>query len=248
MSAFSAFAPYYDLLYQERDYLTEARQIAQQFQRYTDGFVSPGPPRVLDLGCGTGSQALALTRVGYEVCGIDNSPDMVSRALAKGVTARMADVRSFRALADEGALYDLVMSWFHVASYQTTLEDLEALFATAHAHLKPQGLWMFDFWYGPAVLTQPPGVRAKSVSDPDWHLTRIAVPTLNARDNRVMIDYQLFVESRHTQQIGRLAESHTLRYWFLPELRERLYGNGFGLLEASVSLDRYDGKIVARRL
>ena len=38
-----------------------------------------------------------------------------------------------------------MISLFHVMSYQTTNADLLAVFATAAAHLRPGGLFLFRF-------------------------------------------------------------------------------------------------------
>lgn len=43
----------------------------------------PPPARVADLGCGTGTLSLLLTDEGYDVSGVDVSPAMVQRAVAK---------------------------------------------------------------------------------------------------------------------------------------------------------------------
>lgn len=43
----------------------------------------PAPARVADLGCGTGTLALLLAEEGYVVAGVDFSPEMVRRAVAK---------------------------------------------------------------------------------------------------------------------------------------------------------------------
>lgn len=43
----------------------------------------PGPARVADLGCGTGTLALLLADEGYAVDGVDFSPEMVRLARAK---------------------------------------------------------------------------------------------------------------------------------------------------------------------
>ncbi len=48
--------------------------------------VLPGS-RVLDVGCGTGSLAMALARGGYAVVGVDSSPCMIARALARQARA-----------------------------------------------------------------------------------------------------------------------------------------------------------------
>lgn len=73
----------------------------------------PSPPaRVADLGCGTGTLALLLAEEGHVVDGIDFSPEMVARALAK--TAGEPDVRITEGDAYDpplaSAAYDVVLS------------------------------------------------------------------------------------------------------------------------------------------
>ena len=57
--------------------------------------IVPAPARVLDVGCGQGTQALRLAELGYDVVGVDHSSAMLSdfeRALAghsKGVRRRV---------------------------------------------------------------------------------------------------------------------------------------------------------------
>jgi ubiquinone/menaquinone biosynthesis C-methylase UbiE len=69
----------------------------------------PIPARVADLGCGTGTLALLLTEEGYDVTGVDVSPEMVSRARAKvpGVEFVEADAS---APPLDPASYDVVLS------------------------------------------------------------------------------------------------------------------------------------------
>lgn len=47
------------------------------------GLLPPPPALVADLGCGTGSLSLLLAEEGYAVDGVDFSPEMVRRAVAK---------------------------------------------------------------------------------------------------------------------------------------------------------------------
>ena len=39
------------------------------------------------------------------------------------------------------------------------------MFKTAAKHLKQNGVFIFDFWYGPGVLTDPPALRQKRLEN-----------------------------------------------------------------------------------
>jgi SAM-dependent methyltransferase len=65
--------------------------------------------RVLDIGCGTGEDALGLMRSGIEVTAIDISPRMVAVARARGVNAREL---AMERLGELGGRFDVVMSNF----------------------------------------------------------------------------------------------------------------------------------------
>jgi 2-polyprenyl-3-methyl-5-hydroxy-6-metoxy-1,4-benzoquinol methylase len=47
----------------------------------------PNKASVLDIGCGTGSLSLVLAELGWQVTGIDLSPDMIARAQGKATAA-----------------------------------------------------------------------------------------------------------------------------------------------------------------
>ena len=64
--------------------------------------------RVLDLGCGTGDDALFLARHGVETLGIDVSPEMVRIAKERGVNARLCRIEEIGSLQRrfDGAISD----------------------------------------------------------------------------------------------------------------------------------------------
>jgi len=222
---FDSYARYYDLLYCDKDYAGEADYVANYIRMQ-----APQGKRILELGCGTGAHAEHLACMGYTVHGVDMSEAMLARAetrkatLSPEVAARLSfglgDVRTVRT----GETYDAVISLFHVMSYQATNADLEAAFETASVHLQPGGLFLFDFWYGPAVLIQKPEVRIKRLEDDEIKVTRIAEPVLRVNENVVDVNYTVFIEAKTTAQVEQLREKHRMRYFFLPEL-ERYCGN-----------------------
>ena len=75
------------------------------------GLLPAAPARVADLGCGTGTLALLLAEEGYAVDGVDFSPEMVARALAKTAGEPEVTVTRGDAFAPplRAATYDVVL-------------------------------------------------------------------------------------------------------------------------------------------
>jgi SAM-dependent methyltransferase len=225
--AFDSYARCYDLLYRDKDYPAEAAFVHRQLQRH-----GPGALRVLDLGCGTGAHAAALVELGYDVQGIDLSAGMLAQAesrrlaLPPAQAARMrfaqGDIRSF----EVDGRFDAALSLFHVMTYQTLDEDLAAALAGVARHLRPGGVFLFDFWYGPGVLADPPAVRVRRVEDDALRVTRLAEPALHHERNAVDIHYHLFAEDKRSGSIEQIHETHHLRYWFWPELQRHIRAAG----------------------
>jgi len=116
---------------------------------------------------------------------------------------------------------------FHVMCYVTGNAGQDAAFATARAHLKPGGQFFFDFWYGPAVLSDRPSVRTKQVSDERIEVKRTSTPVLHVNENIVDVNFDVLVRSRLDGREQRVHECHRMRYLFLPEIRQRLAASGF---------------------
>jgi SAM-dependent methyltransferase len=98
--------------------------------------------RVLDVGCGTGIDALALARMGVRVVGIDGSAAMVQRLNAKVDAARLGSMIEARVLSiqDLGLLgeerFDGIISAFASLS---SLPDLDGFAQDAARLVRPGG-------------------------------------------------------------------------------------------------------------
>lgn len=224
-NVFDAYASYYDLLYRDKDYPGEAEHVASLVHEH-----NPAARQILELGCGTGLHAIQLAKRGYQVHGVDISPIMISTArnqIPSALIGRLSheegDIRNIR-LARK---FDAVISLFHVASYQTSQNDIRAMLHTAAEHLDSGGIFIFDFWYGPAVLTQQPEVRIKRFENDECSLIRIAQPTIYPNENIVEVNYTILATDRSSSTTKEIHESHRMRYFFLPELLELLESAGF---------------------
>jgi SAM-dependent methyltransferase len=233
MAIFGNYSRYYDLLYRDKDYIGEAKFIHQLIQNH-----APQAKSILELGCGTGNHAMLLAKEGYSVHGIDLSEEMLQQArdrlsqfypdLASKIKISQGDIRQTRL----NQKFDVVLSLFHVISYQTTNEDLLAAFNTVKEHLKSGGVFIFDLWYGPAVLTEHPTVRVKRLENEEILVTRIAEPVIHPNKNLVDVNYQVFIQNKNTDAIEEFQETHRMRYLFQPEINLLLNEIGLKLVSS----------------
>jgi ubiquinone/menaquinone biosynthesis C-methylase UbiE len=87
----------------------------------------------LDLGCGTGEDAVSMMRAGLQVRGIDASPEMVQIARERGVDAEVLAIEDCGCLVGS---YDAVLSNFGALN---CIEDLEALREPLGRLVRPGG-------------------------------------------------------------------------------------------------------------
>ena len=98
---------------------------------------------ILDLGCGTGELAVALSD-GRIVGGVDPAPAMLEIARAKPGAARVDFVEGDARTLRLGRRFDLVLLTGHAFQVFLTIEDPRAALATIAAHLAPGGRFIFD--------------------------------------------------------------------------------------------------------
>ena len=141
MGSYDFLAGSYDALTTDVDYPTWADYIERHFARL-------GRPvrTVLDLACGTGSLTCELAGRGYEVTGVDKSPEMLSLAEEK---CRDLDNRprffceGMEALRLPGRV-DACVCCLDSVNYVLQPRKLERAFRRVYDCLEPGGLFLFD--------------------------------------------------------------------------------------------------------
>jgi SAM-dependent methyltransferase len=254
MGSFGLYSRYYDLLYQDKNYAAEVDYVCALLQK----FETKSPyKKILELGCGTGIHAELMTGRGLSVYGVESSESMLDAAMQRCTAVEgelrfaLGDARHYRA----GEKFDAVVSLFHVMSYQIHQDDIRGMLETAAQHLNDGGLFLFDFWYGPAVLWQRPALRVKRLENESVSIVRIAEPVLHDADNVVDVHYTIFAQDRLNGKIEKLEETHRMRYFFVSELDDELSRAGFARLAtqewlsgAKPSKDTWGVTIVARKV
>ena len=226
MEVFKDYAYYYNAFYQDKGYQAEAVQV-DSLLKYGTNIQS-----VINYGCGTGRHDLALCRLGYQCTGIDMSPLMIeiARENAKNeavtIDFSVADIRTY----EPQGKYDAVISLFHVMSYQNSNQDITDAFRAARQALDQGGIFLFDVWYGPGVLSDKPAVRVREIDNEENKLVRIARPVMHDKENMVDVCYEVLVINQKTNIVKKIEETHHMRYFFRPELEYFLQQAGFELI------------------
>ncbi len=227
MEVFKDYAYYYNAFYKEKDYKEEAAQVDILLKKYGKNIQS-----ILNFGSGTGRHDIELTKLGYQCNGVDVSPIMVDLGRKNAKRERLdidfsvEDIRIFRAKVK----YDAVISLFHVMSYQNKNQDVLNAFNSARNALNKGGVFLFDVWYGPGVLSDKPTVRVKEIEDENYKLVRIAKPTMYDKEDVVDVCYEVYVFEKDTGKARVIREVHSMRYFFKPELEFMLEKAGFELI------------------
>ncbi len=228
METFKDYAYYYNIFYQDKDYKAEAGQVDFLIKKYGVGIHT-----LMNFGCGTGRHDIEFAKLGYQCTGIDVSSVMIDIARENAgqkevcIDFCVADIREF----EPWMQYDAVISLFHVMSYQTRNDDILSAFQSARRSLKQGGLFLFDVWYGPGVLSEKPSVRVKDIEDGQNRFLRIARPIIYENDNVVDVCYEVLVIQKDTGNTKIIKEVHNMRYFFKPELEWFLNKAGFVLVE-----------------
>jgi hypothetical protein len=117
-------------------------------------------------------------------------------------------------------------------NYQTETRELEKVFHNISDHLDKDGLFIFDFWYGPAVLSDPPVVKIKRMEDKRDLVTRITEPVMYYNENIVDVNFEVIVEDKKSRCIERINETHRMRYLFLPEIEYLAKNHGMRTIDS----------------
>ena len=237
MSVFGEYAACYDLIYSDKDYVSEVAFASQLIEQGHEV-----PLDLLELGCGTGMHALLMAKRGHQVLGVDRSAEMLNLArarlseqpesLAAQVELKQGDI----AALDTGRQFDAALAFFHVVSYLTEDDALAAAFAKVHQQLKPGGRFLFDYWYGPAVVAQQPERRVRAFEDDNKVVERVMQPTWLPAKSCVAINISLDIRDKASGALSKIEERHTMRYFEAEELEQLLVAAGFKLCRSSVWL------------
>lgn len=139
--SYGSFAHVYDRLTENVDYKSYAAYIKRLFESYGKNISS-----VVDVACGTGSLTAELSKLGYEMIGVDMSEDMLSEAQTKKAEENL-DILYLCQSAEELDLFGTVQgavctldSLNHITDEDTVIEAFKKI----SLFMEKDGIFVFD--------------------------------------------------------------------------------------------------------
>lgn len=231
---FETYALDYDIFYQNKDYKSECLYLKKLINQ-----LSPIPTKtILDLGCGTGNYLIPLTKMGYRVTGVDASKPMLSMARRK-LSGLKLKAELHQGLLQSFKLkrkYDAVICMFSVIDYVTKKADVKKTLKLVYDHLKPGGVFIFDFWQKQAVEQGYSKMRTKIFKGKDYQVKRSSKTNILPQKQLCEVNYHCVV-SRGKRILNKYNEKHLLRYFSVEEMSAYLLNNGFHVLHTHPFLE-----------
>jgi SAM-dependent methyltransferase len=221
---FYLLSKYYDFIHKNKNYLKEVNHIDRLLKKYSNN-----KKNILEFGSGTGSHANFFVKKNYTVHGIEKSKDMIKNCKkVKGFTFQLGDIGKTKLKKK----FDIVLSLFHVLSYQSSNTSLNNFFKNANYHLKPKGFFGVDFWYTAAVNFQKPEVRLQEASTNNFKFLKLARPLIYKSKKIIKVKYLIAIKSFKNKKINIIEETHTMRHFSLSELKNFFNKYKFKLIHA----------------
>jgi SAM-dependent methyltransferase len=238
MSVFEDYARYYDIYYASKDYDGECDFIEAGLLRF-----GQRPKTILDLACGTGNHGLRLAARGYQMCGVDGSAAMLAqyrrKAEARGFTVELHE-QDMRRL-ELGRRFDAVICMFDAIDYLPDNADLMTFLRRVRDHLKPGGLFLFDFWHAAPILRGHDPVRVREFPVDGGRILRISTTTLDIARQVANVEFRVLVFEGN-RLVAEFAEVHPMRYFQAQEMTFMLQATGWQVRHLCPAFD-LDGAI-----
>jgi hypothetical protein len=118
---------------------------------------------------------------------------------------------------------------FNVIGYMTSNDDALNALGAARKNLRADGLFIADFWYGPAVDVDPPGENTREFEAEGLRVVRSS-SGLHLPDQQCCEISLKVTRLQGDRVVDEALETHRVRYFFPLELELMLRNSGFRLL------------------
>ena len=224
MNAYKDFAMVYDTFMDNAPYDKWLQFLIENFNKY-----KVPKELILDLGCGTGTLTQMLSKNGYDMIGVDNSDEMLSIAIQKGMNDTqnilylLQDMREFELYGTVRAVISICDS----INYLLEEEDIVKTFSLINNYLDPGGIFIFDF---NTVYKYESVIGDATIAENRDTCSFIWENYYHTKEHINEYDLTIFVKEEN-ERYRRFNETHYQRGYTVREMEEFLYKAGLILLE-----------------
>ena len=221
MSSYEILAGCYDQFTYDVQYAAWADYLEKHFKKRG----LPGKT-VLDLACGTGSLTLELANRGYEMIGVDLSPEMLSEAAEKNQEVDGIQPIFLCQPMEKLDLYgtiDACICCLDSVNYVTDPKKLQKAFERVHLFMMPGGLFIFDV----NTVEKLESLDGQVFLDETEDAYCVWRAEYSKRSRICSYFMDIFRLDQETGQWDRGEELHRERAYTVPELTGFLENAGF---------------------
>jgi SAM-dependent methyltransferase len=197
----------YDLFYKKKDYSKEVLLIKKLIKKKNLS--------ILELGCGTGNYTRNLVPLAKKIVAVDKSKYMIEIAKKKNIKKTIFLTSEIKTLKFNQK-FDLIISLFHILSYQKSNLEIKKFFGLSQ-YLKKGGFFIFDFWNEEAVNFLKPRKTTLLIKKNDYEIKRTSYPTWNKKKKSVLVKYKINIH--HEKRKKNIYEEHLMKYFSLDEIK-----------------------------
>ncbi|MGB3161371.1 class I SAM-dependent DNA methyltransferase [Carnobacterium sp.] len=221
--SYQTFAQVYDAIMDDSLYERWGHYVDQQLQNKGQ--------RLLELACGTGALAVTLKKRGYDVTGLDLSPNMLSlaneRALSAGLQLPLIE-GDMLDLSEVGE-FEVVTCFSDSICYMPDEEAVLGVFKEVSKILGSTGTFLFDVHSTYQVDEIFPGYMYNDQSE---EISFLWKSYSGETKHSIEHDLTFFVYDKETDLYERYDETHKERTYSLQTYYEMLKQAGFSSIKA----------------
>jgi len=225
---FALEAKFYDKTHGMYDYDSDVKFLNTLFRKHKC-------KTIIDIGCGTGNHSIRLSKLGYEMTGVDISPSMLKIAKEKTKKTKirftLGDMTRLEKVIPKGQKFDAAICLGLVTHSLITNKDVIAFFNGLHKILKRNSLFVFNARNAKKIKEEYLNTLRLEhmINEEKLQLIILAHNTRDPKDPNIIIWRPIYLVKENNRVDLRIRE-HKLRWFEFSALQRMITESGFEIL------------------
>jgi ubiquinone/menaquinone biosynthesis C-methylase UbiE len=225
---FSLEAKLYDKIWGKYDYDSDVKFLNALFKEHRCR-------SIIDVGCGTGNHTLRLSKLGYEVMGVDISPTMLKIAKEKGKEAKakfiQGDMKKLENIVPKSERFDAAICLGQAFSNLITNSDIHAFLYGLHKILKENGLFVFSARNAKKINEEYLNKLRLDhmINEEKLQLLVLTYNTRDSQDPNIIVWNPIYL-MKENNKVDLQIREHKLRWFEFSTLKKIMTENGFKMV------------------